>query len=104
MTEYEKIKLELVPSLEKFGLVLENEEHHPDVFGSSFSVYSGKGLNYRIIWDGKDGCGYIQSYQGNDWVDLCANAPEADETSFFNAVLRMRIALVEHIALAKLNE
>jgi len=103
MNEYEMIKLQLVPSLERFGLILENEEHHSGVFGSSFSVYSGKGLNYRILWSGKDGCGYIQSHQSNDWVDLCASVSKADETSFFNSVLRMRIVLVEHIALTKLN-
>ena len=103
MTEYEEIKNSLSPTFERFGLMLEQEENHPDEFGSAFSIYSGNGLKYRILWDGKDGCGYIQNHKSGEWVTLSVNAPESDTAAFKDAVLRMRIALSEHIAMAKLN-
>ena len=103
MTEYEEIKSGLAPTFEKFGLIMEQEEFHPNAFGSAYSVFSGSGLKYRVVWDGKDGCGYVQIFENNDWVDLNANAPESEGPEFKNAVLRMRISLSEHIALAKLN-
>lgn len=59
MSEYNQIKSVLSPILEKAGLELSEENIQPDVFGSAYSEYKGKGLAYRIIWDGRDGCGYV---------------------------------------------
>ncbi len=103
MTEYEQIKSALAPVLEKGGIMQIEEELEPDVFGSAYSVFSGKGLSYRIIWDGKDGCGYIQVSENDCWVNLKASAPETNHGAFESALIRMRIALVEHKALKKLN-
>ena len=103
MTEYEKIKSTLVPVLDNGGIIQVEESLGPDVFGSAYSVFSGKGLSYRIVWDGKDGCGYIQSLENNDWINLNASSPESSHNAFEASLVRMRIALIEHKALKKLN-
>lgn len=103
MTEYEEIKSVLIPVLEKAGLSPKEENIQPDVFGSAYFEFYGKGLYYRIVWDGKDGCGYIQVQQNDGWINLKASAPEGEHNAFGSALTRMRIALIEHIALAKLN-
>ena len=103
MNEYEQIKNELAPILASSGLELIKEEMEQDAFGSAYSVYSGRGLTYRILWDGKDGCGYIQSLMKNNWINLKATAPEISHNAFGSALFRMRLALIEHKALAQLN-
>ena len=104
MSEYQKIKAALIESLENAGLSQSDEKLHPDVFGSAYSEFLGKGLAYRIVWDGKEGCGYIQSLEKGDWVNLKAFAPETEHAAFEAALVRMRIMLVEHVALAKINQ
>jgi hypothetical protein len=103
MTAYEKIKNELVPLLERSGLAMVKEESHPETFGSAFSEYSGRGLSYRIVWDGRDGRGYIQWLEAGVWNDLKVSAPLADDDDFSSALMRMRIELIEHTALRLLN-
>lgn len=103
MNEYYEIKAALIQSLEKAGLSQAEEKISPEVFSSAYAVFSGKNLNYRIVWDGKDGCGYIQSLEKEGWVNLKSTAPRSEHAAFEAAIFRMRIALVEHIALAKLN-
>ena len=104
MNEYQQIKAALSKTLERAGLSLSDEELHPDVFGSAHSEYLGNGLAYRLIWDGKDGCGYIQSLEKGAWVNLKAFAPESEHNAFESALVRMRISLVEHIALSKIDK
>ena len=103
MSEYDQIKSVLAPILENSGIKQIEENLEPDFFGSAYSVFSGKGLLYRILWDGKDVCGYIQSSENNNWVNLRSSSPESNHNAFESALLRMRIALIEHKALKKLN-
>ena len=103
MAEYEELKAVAVPILERAGLSLAVEEKHPDVFGSAYCEYKGKGLHYRVIWDGKDGCGYIQSMTKQGWQDLDDTVAEGEQNAFESALLRVRIQLIEHIALAKIR-
>lgn len=102
MNEYHKIKAALIKTLERAGLSQSNEELLPDVFGSAHSEFLGKDLAYRIVWDGRDGCGYIQAFEKGAWVNLKASAPESEHNAFESALVRMRISLIEHIALQKL--
>lgn len=89
MTEHEKIKSVLAPVLEKGGIKQIEEKLEPDVFGASYLIFSGKGLSYRIIWNGRDGCGYIQSSEKEGWVKLDVSAPEARHNAFESALIRM---------------
>ncbi len=103
MAEYNQIKNELLPTLNKFGITQEKEDLNPDYYGSSYSIYSGHGLSYKISWHGQDGCGYIHFKEEGDWVELETSAPEAKASDFKNTIMQMRIALAEHIALKKLK-
>ncbi len=104
MTEYRKIRDALSPTFERFGLHELEENLEPDVYGSAFSVFSNKTLKYRIVWDGKDGCGFIEhEKKGSVWEKLNVSAPEGTQNAFDSALLRMRISLAEHIALQKIN-
>jgi hypothetical protein len=104
MSEYEELKSAVAPILERAGLSLVVEERHPDVFGSAYCEYKGKGLQYRIIWDGKDGYGYIQSMTKQGWQDLDASVPEGKQSDFASALTVIRIKLIEHIAVSKMQE
>jgi len=104
MSEYKKIIGALTPTFERFGLDRVDEELHPDVFGSAYSIFSNKILSYRVIWDGKDGAGYVQyGDKEKGWDNLNSSAPEAAQDGFENSMLRIRVELAEHIALRKLN-
>lgn len=102
MSEYQEMKSILAPVLEKAGLKQSEENIQPDVFGSAYSEYFGKGLAYRIVWDGKDGFGYIKSRKENEWLDLKLSTLVGNHNAFGAAITKMRIVLAEHIALAKL--
>jgi hypothetical protein len=39
-----------------------SEELRPDVFGSAFSVFDVGGDRIRLVWDGKDGLGFVQRW------------------------------------------
>lgn len=103
MTEYGQIKNELAPIFERSGLLMVKEELHPEIFGSAFSEYSGRGLLYRIVWDGRDERGYIQAYENGRWKDLKVSASAANHTDFEFALLRMRLELIEDKALRLLQ-
>jgi hypothetical protein len=48
------------------------EEHlHPESFGSAYCIFEGSdGLRFRLVWDGKEGYGFLQSLkQNNTWQD-----------------------------------
>lgn len=103
MTEYEEIKSVVAPIFKRAGLILTAEETRPDVFGSAYCEYKGKGMHYRVIWDGKDGCGYIQSMTKQGWQDFEAKVPETSSKEMESALMIIRIKLIEHIALTKIG-
>ncbi len=102
MAEYEQLKAVTTPLLKSAGLSIVAEEKHPDVFGSAYCEYKGKGLHYRIIWDGKDGCGYVQRMTEQGWRNLNTTIPEAGHNAFSSALTKIRIELVEQIALERI--
>jgi len=104
MTEYNEIKTALSRTFEKYGLKLVEENDHPDDYGSIYSIFSNRIMSYRILWDEKDGCGYLQVKSKDQWLNLKAVAPEGEQVAFSSAVTSMRIKLIEHIALSRLNK
>lgn len=61
-----------------------SEEYRPDVFGSAYSVFERGSSKVRLIWDGKDGWGYVQVYlrtsenKAGDWRDVDCFVTEGD--------------------------
>ena len=55
-----------------------SEDLHPDVFGSYFATYDNYGHPIRLIWDGKDGWGFVQSYQSGEWINTTDFMTEGD--------------------------
>jgi hypothetical protein len=54
------------------GFQLSREELHPDVFGSYFCIFERGKQQLRLIWDGKDGVGFLESRVGSEseWCPL----------------------------------
>ena len=54
------------------------EELHPDDFGNAFCIFDvGVETPFRLIWDGKDGCGFLQTPDGSGgWSDAGPFLPE----------------------------
>lgn len=56
--------------LSEMGAQLTSEVSHPHVFGSYIATYAGLTSPIRLVWDGKEGWGFVQRCRSeNDWVD-----------------------------------
>jgi hypothetical protein len=68
MTEYETLR----NALQNLGAVLVDEKLYPDSFDSAYGDFSAKdGSTFRLVWDGTQGCGYLQSMTTEKlWKDL----------------------------------
>jgi hypothetical protein len=76
---YEFLKIKTEEILVGEGFVLDQEQLNPDVFGSAYCIYKHQnGTSLRLIWDGKDGWGYIQIHDNNDWKDVSVYITEGD--------------------------
>lgn len=65
--------------LEAAGAKESAEDLRPDVFGSYVATYDNDGILLRLVWDGRDGWGYIQRrHAGDDWVDASEYLTEGD--------------------------
>jgi hypothetical protein len=64
--------------LEEHGMVLVKEELHPNVFGSAYSIYKVSEEELRLVWDGKDGAGFLERRTGGDWVAVSPYLTRAD--------------------------
>jgi hypothetical protein len=47
--------------VEEFGFTPKEEEFCPDVFGSAWVIYATRSAQLRLVWDGKDGVGFLDS-------------------------------------------
>lgn len=58
--------------VQRAGASLVEEHLNPDVFGSAYAVFQGKhGASFRLVWDGKDGCGFLETTApGKGWVTV----------------------------------
>ena len=84
MHPYNILKSIAEPILEKSSYRQVSEEYRPDIFGSAYSVFECGTKKVRLIWDGKDGWGYVQVYfriadnQPGDWQDIDCFLTEGD--------------------------
>lgn len=94
MHEYSTLR-ELVKGT---GAILIEEQLSPDVFGSAYAVFScGNDGRFRLVWDGKDGCGFLQgSAAGSQWEAVGPVIPEGhiESVSLISAFLKACEALV----------
>jgi hypothetical protein len=45
------------------GATLVEDQLNPEVFGSAYAVFVGRsGARFRLVWDGKESCGFLQSH------------------------------------------
>jgi hypothetical protein len=67
MTEYEILR----NVLQNLGAVLTDEKLYPDSFDSAYGDFTAKdGSTFRLVWDGTQGCGYLQSMTADKlWKD-----------------------------------
>lgn len=68
MTEYEILR----HTLQNLGAILTEEKLYPESFDSAFGDFTAKdGSTFRLVWDGTQGCGYLQSMTAEKlWKDL----------------------------------
>lgn len=65
--------------LSEIGAELTSEDLRPDVFGSFTATYANHGRPIRLIWDGKDGWGFVQQHiSGGGWADATDFLTEGD--------------------------
>ena len=65
--------------LQDLGAEPTSEDLRPDVFGSYMANYDNAGEAIRLIWDGKDGWGFVQQRRSDgDWVDASEFLTERD--------------------------
>ena len=65
MHELVELKNVVEETLLPAGFSVEREESHPDAFGSFFCIYARGGHQIRFVWDGKDGCGFLEHRRGD---------------------------------------
>jgi len=65
--------------LDGLGAVLTSEDLRPDVFGSYVATYANGKHQIRLVWDGKDGWGFVQQLRPTgDWADATDLLTKAD--------------------------
>lgn len=68
---YDALKRIVVPIFDSAGLNQQSEQYSPDVFGSAYSVFGTDRPRFCLIWDGKDGRGFVQQYSSEGkWEDI----------------------------------
>ena len=65
--------------VESLGVEMLEYDFRSDLFGSGFVVYSKHGQSVRIVWDGKDGWGFLQTLAPDGfWSDASPLLTEGD--------------------------
>lgn len=85
------------------GGKLVKENFDVDVFVSYWAIYMGNSRALRLVWDGKDGWGFVQSPDAlNSWIDVEPIVVEGDleghprndfKIAFFQDAVERLIAL-----------
>ena len=81
MHPYNTLKKLLEPVFAKSGHRQVSEEYRPDAFGSAYSVFDNNKSKLMLVWDGKDGWGFVQLSAPNDeaeWKDIPCYLTEGD--------------------------
>ena len=98
MIEYEEIKSVAGRLLEKAGFILAMEEKNPHTFSSQYCEYARGERRYRVVWDGKEGCGFVQRRTAETCSNLSVFVPMAGHKTFANALTRLHVNLERSIA------
>lgn len=61
--KYERIEQALEPLLAARGYAKTKQEHHPNVFGNRFTIFTGRSGHVRFTWDGKDAAFILRAYK-----------------------------------------
>lgn len=56
--------------LRELGFELISEELRPEFFGSCTAFYSKADCSIRLVWDGKEGCGFVQQHCNGRWLNV----------------------------------
>jgi hypothetical protein len=65
--------------LQELGAQLTSEDLRPDVFGSYVATYANGSNLIRLVWDGKDGWGFVQQHRADgNWADATDFLTEGD--------------------------
>ncbi|MCR8924337.1 hypothetical protein NO559_16300 [Dasania sp. GY-MA-18] len=83
MHEYHKIKNAVVELISPLGYQEDKPDTELDYCGSMHSIYASGEKRFMIQWDGEEGFGSVEIWQGNNtWVLLKPIVPEAKEIDF----------------------
>lgn len=90
MTEYETLR----NAVQNLGAVLVEEKRYPDSFDSAFGDFTAKdGSSFRLVWDGTQGCGYLQSMTTDKlWKDLSPLVMDVSDFSDERMVKWLKLA------------
>ena len=90
MKSYEILRNAVV----QLGAVLTNENLYPETSGSGFCDFTAKdGSTFRLVWDGTQGCGYLQSLTTNKlWKDLSPMVMEVSDDNEERMVKWLKLA------------
>ena len=87
MHEYHKIKSSIAEILSKAGYEEDKPDTDLDYCGSMHCIYASDDKRFMIQWDGEEGFGSVESWQGNNtWVMLEPIVPEGTEQDFNNSL------------------
>jgi len=66
--------------VEELGFTPKEEELHPEVFGSAWVIYATQSAQLRLVWDGKDGVGFLEcrSHATGKWEAISEIMTEGD--------------------------
>jgi hypothetical protein len=83
MHEYHKIKKAVVELISPLGYQEDKPDTELDYCGSMHCIYVSGEKRFMIQWDGEEGFGSVESWQGNNtWALLDPIVPEAKELEF----------------------
>jgi hypothetical protein len=83
MHEYYKIKDALVEILSPLGYIEDKPDTELDCYGSMHCIYVSGEKRFMIQWDGEEGFGAVEEWQGNNmWSMLEPIVPEGTESEF----------------------
>jgi hypothetical protein len=68
--EHFKFMSELASSLIPIPIQIMEHHYHYESFGSWVFTCRYKGKEYRVVYDGKDGCFSMQKQKGPDWEEI----------------------------------
>jgi hypothetical protein len=90
MKSYETLRNAVV----QLGAVLTDEKRYPETFDSGFCDFAAKdGSTFRLVWDGTQGCGYLQSITAEQlWKDLSPMVMDVSDDNAERMVKWLKLA------------